>query len=509
MDWYNSSWSCRKLVTITGSTAGAQTDFQVKVDVAYDPNMRSDFGDIRFTDSDGITLLDYWLMTAEASTSATFFVKVPSIPASPSTAAIYLYYGNPSATSTSSGEATFIYFDDFDDGIWNDRYDNTGDSLTESNGYLHMDDIGHDYGSVTTKPGVFSLTGQPVIVEWKHRQSGYGNFIEIYHTSPEVFHDNRLRINADCKYPGLTNQGHYVLSSGTNFCSKSSYSNSYVFDTWKWYKTIINSAEVNCYRSTNYGDWDEAPVSITLDASFSDYNYDQFYFSFGKNNDYYLDVDTVIFRKYATSEPVSSVEASYQRIWCVDAASPEGGDGSLFLPFKTINSAEAAASSGDEIRVKQGTYNLYQGGLGPLTITLTSGVYLRGGYDDSWDQTGGSSTTIVSGEGNVQCILGEVLTTATTIENFTITNGRVTGNGGGIYLPSGSSLWLDRVIVMNCTAEGTSPNGSGGAIYSNGANVNVSDSTFSGNRAGWRGGVAYGGAWTVTFRTFSGICYVH
>jgi hypothetical protein len=42
------------------------------------------------------------------------WVKVPFIPAS-TTKTIYVYYGNPSATSTSNGTATFDFFDDFND----------------------------------------------------------------------------------------------------------------------------------------------------------------------------------------------------------------------------------------------------------------------------------------------------------------------------------------------------------------------------------------------------------
>ena len=84
-------------------------------------------------------------------------------------------------------------------------------------------------------------------------------------------------------------------------------------------------------------------------------------------------------------------------IWSVDAASPEGGSGSQTSPFKTINSTEAAASSGDEIRVKQGTYSLTAPSTG--TITLKSGVYLRGGYDSIWTQTGTPGATVIDGGG--------------------------------------------------------------------------------------------------------------
>jgi alpha-tubulin suppressor-like RCC1 family protein len=72
--------------------------------------MRSDCGDIRFTDSDAQTQLSYWIESGCNSAANTrIWVKVPSIPAS-STKTIYVYYGNPSATSQSNGYSTFLAF---------------------------------------------------------------------------------------------------------------------------------------------------------------------------------------------------------------------------------------------------------------------------------------------------------------------------------------------------------------------------------------------------------------
>ncbi|MDH5686275.1 MAG: BNR repeat-containing protein [Candidatus Bathyarchaeota archaeon] len=68
--WWNSTWLYRKLHNITGSSAGAQTNYQVRI-VAYggsgtdsgnavylDGKARDDFGDIRFA---GVSPLDYWM----------------------------------------------------------------------------------------------------------------------------------------------------------------------------------------------------------------------------------------------------------------------------------------------------------------------------------------------------------------------------------------------------------------------------------------------------------------
>ncbi|MEM5829117.1 MAG: DUF2341 domain-containing protein, partial [Candidatus Aenigmatarchaeota archaeon] len=71
----------------------------------YEAKARLDYGDIRFTDSDGTTLLNYW-----QEADGKFWIKVPLIPAN-SMKTIYLYYGNPSASSMSNGSMTFLAFD--------------------------------------------------------------------------------------------------------------------------------------------------------------------------------------------------------------------------------------------------------------------------------------------------------------------------------------------------------------------------------------------------------------
>ncbi len=108
--WWNASWDKRRPVDITWS-GSTQTNFQVKVDVTFDADMQADFDDIRFVDSDDLSEIDYWRESYTASTSATFWVEVPSIPGNKT---IYMYYDNAAVSTTSSGSATFEYFEDFE-----------------------------------------------------------------------------------------------------------------------------------------------------------------------------------------------------------------------------------------------------------------------------------------------------------------------------------------------------------------------------------------------------------
>jgi|GEM_PF-6279872 len=119
-NWFNSDWNYRKIITIDNtSNSNNLTDYQVRVNLSsnnFDFNRaNSDGSDIRFTDTDGVTLLYHWIEEWNSSMKkATIWVKVPSIPAN-SVKKIYLYYNNHSIVSTSNGEKTFKFFDDFNE----------------------------------------------------------------------------------------------------------------------------------------------------------------------------------------------------------------------------------------------------------------------------------------------------------------------------------------------------------------------------------------------------------
>ncbi len=114
-----SGWSYRRPISISENSGNKLTDYQVRI-VLNSSNFdfsKSDGSDVRFTDSDGLTLLDYWIEKWDSvSEEAIIWVKVPDIPAS-GTKTIYMYYGNPSASSLSNGSAVFEFFDDLES--WN------------------------------------------------------------------------------------------------------------------------------------------------------------------------------------------------------------------------------------------------------------------------------------------------------------------------------------------------------------------------------------------------------
>jgi PKD repeat protein len=115
-----SGWNYRKSHVITSGTT--LTNYQTKIRVYYgsgtdsssttylNSKCNTDFSDIRFTTSDGDTLISYWIESVITGNYADIWIKVPSI----AITTIYIYYGNTSAVSTSSGDNTFELFDNFD-----------------------------------------------------------------------------------------------------------------------------------------------------------------------------------------------------------------------------------------------------------------------------------------------------------------------------------------------------------------------------------------------------------
>ena len=150
------AWNHRIAHTIAGSPDSALTNYPVEITVIrgagssagstlYAPDCHVDFADIRFTAADGVTQLPYYLESVVGST-ATFLVNVPSIPASPGTTTIYIYWANPVvSTTTSDPDAARYTLDDF-----------SGTSLNT--------DIWETFGTatITVADGKLTITGDNI-----------------------------------------------------------------------------------------------------------------------------------------------------------------------------------------------------------------------------------------------------------------------------------------------------------------------------------------------------------
>jgi predicted GH43/DUF377 family glycosyl hydrolase len=101
-NWYDPDWHYRNAVIVTNTAGSVLTDYQVRItlDDSFDfTKAESDGNDIRITDTDGLTLIPFWLESWDnVLLQASIWMKVPLIPMGGTT--LYLYYGNPDASTT-------------------------------------------------------------------------------------------------------------------------------------------------------------------------------------------------------------------------------------------------------------------------------------------------------------------------------------------------------------------------------------------------------------------------
>ncbi len=299
----SSDWQYNRRLNITGTTAGAQTNYQMKLTVYKGSgtdtpgvvylggNVRDDFGDIRFTKSDGITLLDYWIESYTSGVSAMVWVEVDSIPASPNNASIYLYYGNPSAISASSGASTFVFFDDFPGtGLDTNKWTSSG-SVSVSGGKVSL-----GTGVTGIYSGLNYNTNLVLRSKEKRHQTGSGGG-----ETQSSFQDNTI-VNSWDASNSVTGYSYSVSGRGFDLFTRKagnvwwSATNSNLFDgganwhtseltwsdnltKWKWDDTVVGSTS----------DTTKIPV-VTMRISFGTYTYLQ-------------ELDWVAVRKYASPEP--------------------------------------------------------------------------------------------------------------------------------------------------------------------------------------------------------------
>jgi hypothetical protein len=187
-----------KVYRTTGTDGTEVVDGITMGKVYIGTKCRTDFQDIRFTDNDQSTLLDYWLQEKVDGSYAIFWVEVTDSLES-GTVPIYVYYNKSDASSLSNGTNTFLLFEDFSGTLAN--WTVVAGQWTIQSGTLQGVSAGGQYNN-TIKRNSFTFTSG-MIASWKQkRESGTwggcavryldgSNFIMAYGTS-----DNRLYMSA-------------------------------------------------------------------------------------------------------------------------------------------------------------------------------------------------------------------------------------------------------------------------------------------------------------------------
>lgn len=164
-------YAYRKPLVLTGGASGAQTDFQLNIDIAHvAAKMQAAFGDIRFTQNDGTTLIDAWLESKVDSASAKTWAKFPTTPANTVEQTYYMYYGKVVANYW-DGDATFNFFDDFSGDL--SKYTGGGSYAQINAGNLEL----KYYPSYRPNYLVSVDTFNPnnYALRFRHKANSYGN----------------------------------------------------------------------------------------------------------------------------------------------------------------------------------------------------------------------------------------------------------------------------------------------------------------------------------------------
>jgi hypothetical protein len=161
-----SKWSFKRKITIA-NPAGLVSDavIQIKFDnKEFDyRKAKADGSDVRFsTTSENINAdgLKYWIEQWNVDGITRIWVKVPVLKVKNGNT-IYMHYGNANAAAVSNGNATFLFFDDFEDSNYSKKWDNMSiGEVKEQNGQLKLRETDGQDGIINAK---FDVTGKMII----------------------------------------------------------------------------------------------------------------------------------------------------------------------------------------------------------------------------------------------------------------------------------------------------------------------------------------------------------
>jgi len=332
MAWLT-GWSYRKSHVINYA-AGAGTLYQKQITVHYGSgtdgdddvyctvggvaHCKTDFGDIRFTDDDGSTELDYWMESKTNSDNAVFWVEVADSLESVAQT-IYVYYGNTGVATTSNGANTFpSLFDDF----------NRADSATVGNGWTEDEDAGVGALSIDTNrlktiqyqnyfchiekssPAIANMVLQGKILVTGGQAASWGPMINVYWNSYDYIGIGLGYYGGYC----------YWTHNDINSTFSDLYTGTSSINTWYWFRVRVGSSKVYVDYSpdgvawTNFAtinrpaSWNGNPSLIIVGkglavsaVSYPNADLDNSYATAADSTTFY--VDDVFVRKFTDPEP--------------------------------------------------------------------------------------------------------------------------------------------------------------------------------------------------------------
>jgi hypothetical protein len=187
---------------------------------------------------------------------------------------------------------------------------------------------------------------------------------------------------------------------------------------------------------------------------------------------------------------IGYVESPFASTHACSATPDNGATVYASSDASAVRDAVNAASSGSTVKIA----GYCAGVSGGQVVNINKVITLRGGYTTTNWVTAYPTTqpTTLDAQGGGRVILANA---TATLQDFTLTNGVINGDGGGLY--TSAPITLTDLTIYSNTATGDG----GGAYLGNTANIDAT--TFSSNQAGFAGGgVATIGMANVVATTF-------
>jgi len=191
-------------ITISNS-GGTLTDFVVNFNLSYKSSYASTFQDLRFYDEQTRTLLSHWYETVSNSSSASVWLKVPSLT---NGRRIKVTTGNSSTNGTAS--SVFPLYEDFS------SFDATNKWLV-SGGSYSVSTNNFQFTSGTFTYVVTRNNFQADMVVEAAISSGNGNAIPEIIMRGNTSTNAGIKMRGDCRGPGYGGVGPYLYNPFNNW----------------------------------------------------------------------------------------------------------------------------------------------------------------------------------------------------------------------------------------------------------------------------------------------------
>jgi len=307
-------WSYKRLITLDPATPEA--DYQVKVELNtsnFDySKAKADGGDLRFYQVDG-TELNYWIEEWNTSATSTIWVKVVAN----NTDTIYMYYGNPSASSASDGDVTFEFFDDFegtslDTSKWSE-YD-SGGGYSVANSEITLSPIANTTNAVAIRTK--SSFTNDVVVEAKVDPSsdtyydlGLTTVTDVLTNTWHISQADNIGYAFLAQQVTSTSQGYYLFrrDSGSKTILTGLRGNSQTLQAIIYKLIYTNGGELKGYvfflDGTEWTSLSATDTTYLNDAKYVVLWQGEYWNGAGGPSDW----DRLLVRKYASPEPSATV----------------------------------------------------------------------------------------------------------------------------------------------------------------------------------------------------------